>query len=218
MPNASLQTLRIAGRKIGPGEPVILSTGMATRAEIDEAVGTLRTAGCRQLALLKCTCAYPAAAEQMNLRTIPHLAETFSVPAGLSDHSLDPAVPAAAVACGACIIEKHLTLSRADGGPDDEEAAAVRLRRSLFVVVLLFEGCREEVKPAGVRDLVLLPDNDRRYGNVGESPLGTGEAFLDSAGDEVGNLPHAVDDLGRQLLEPVLQQSADLFRHDRGML
>lgn len=95
-----------------------MSTGMATLAEIDEAVRTLRKAGCMQLALLKCTSAYPSLPEDMNLRTIPHLAEAFLVPVGLSDHTLGIAVPVAAVALGACIIEKHLTLRRSDGGPD----------------------------------------------------------------------------------------------------
>jgi len=100
------------------GKPVIMSTGLATLAEIDEAVRTLREAGCTQLALLKCTSAYPSLPEDMNLRTIPHLAEAFQVPVGLSDHTLGIAVPVAAVALGACIIEKHLTLRRSDGGPD----------------------------------------------------------------------------------------------------
>lgn len=100
------------------GKPIIMSTGMATLAEIDEAVRTIREAGGTQLALLKCTSAYPALPEEMNLRTIPHLAEAFDVSVGLSDHTLDIAVPVAAVALGACIIEKHFTLSRADGGPD----------------------------------------------------------------------------------------------------
>ncbi len=100
------------------GKPMIVSTGMATLAEIDEAVSTARNAGATQLALLKCTSAYPALPEEMNLRTIPHLAEAFGVPAGLSDHSLGIAVPAAAVALGACIVEKHLSLSRAMKGPD----------------------------------------------------------------------------------------------------
>lgn len=100
------------------GKPVIMSTGMATLAEIDEAVATLRAAGCRQLALLKCVSAYPAPPEEMNLRTIPHLARAFGCPAGLSDHTLDIAVPVTAVALGACVIEKHFTLSRAAGGPD----------------------------------------------------------------------------------------------------
>lgn len=100
------------------GKPVIMSTGMSTLAEIEEAVQTLRQAGNTQLALLKCTSAYPAAPEDMNLRAIPYLAEAFKVPVGLSDHTLDIAVPVAAVALGACIIEKHLTFSRAAGGPD----------------------------------------------------------------------------------------------------
>jgi N-acetylneuraminate synthase len=100
------------------GKPVIMSTGMATLAEIDEAVRTLREAGCIQLALLKCTSAYPSLPGDMNLRTIPHLAQAFHVPVGLSDHTLGIAVPIAAVALGACIIEKHLALRRSDGGPD----------------------------------------------------------------------------------------------------
>jgi N-acetylneuraminate synthase len=100
------------------GKPVIMSTGMSTLSEIDEAVRTLREAGCTQLALLKCTSAYPSLPEDMNLRTIPHLAEAFHVPVGLSDHTLGIAVPVAAVALGACIIEKHLTLRRSDAGPD----------------------------------------------------------------------------------------------------
>jgi N-acetylneuraminate synthase len=100
------------------GKPVIMSTGMASLAEIDEAVRTLREAGCTQLALLKCTSAYPSPPEEMNLRTIPHLCKAFGVPVGLSDHTLGVSVPVAAVALGACIIEKHLTLRRSDGGPD----------------------------------------------------------------------------------------------------
>src|SRR5438132_3364220 len=106
-------------RKIAQtGKPVIMSTGMATLAEVDEAVKTLRAAGNKQLALLKCTSAYPAPADEVNLRTIPHLSEAFSVPVGLSDHTVGTAVPVAAVALGACIIEKHFTLSRSTPGPD----------------------------------------------------------------------------------------------------
>jgi pseudaminic acid synthase len=100
------------------GKPVIMSTGMSSLADIDEAVRAFRGAGGKQLALLKCTSAYPSPAAEMNLRTIPHLAAAFQVPAGLSDHTLDLAVPVAAVALGACIIEKHFTLSRATPGPD----------------------------------------------------------------------------------------------------
>jgi N-acetylneuraminate synthase len=100
------------------GKPLIISTGMASLEEIEEAVGVARTAGATQIALLKCTSAYPAPPEEMNLRTIPELASRFSVPAGLSDHTMGVAVPVAAVALGATIIEKHLTLSRSDPGPD----------------------------------------------------------------------------------------------------
>ena len=99
------------------GRPIIMSTGMGTLAEISDAVAVIKKAGV-PLALLKCTSAYPSPPESMNLRTIPHLAEAFDVPAGLSDHTLGISVPVAAVALGACIIEKHVTLSRNDPGPD----------------------------------------------------------------------------------------------------
>lgn len=97
---------------------VIMSTGMATLSEIDEAVKTLREFGTEQLLLLKCTSAYPAPAREMNLRTIVHMADAFNSPVGLSDHTIGYEVAVAAVALGATAIEKHLTLSRADGGPD----------------------------------------------------------------------------------------------------
>jgi len=110
--------LPLIRRIAGTGKPIIMSTGMATLSEIDEAVRTAREAGATQIALLKCTSAYPAPAEEMNLRTILHLAQAFGVPAGLSDHTLGIAVPVAAVALGACIVEKHFTLSRDVAGPD----------------------------------------------------------------------------------------------------
>ena len=100
------------------GKPLIMSTGMASIEEIEEAVAAARRAGATQIALLKCTSAYPARAEDMNLRTIPELAQRFQVPAGLSDHTMGVAAPVAAVALGASIIEKHLTLSRSTPGPD----------------------------------------------------------------------------------------------------
>jgi len=102
----------------GTGKPLIMSTGMASVEEIEEAVQSARAAGAKQIALLKCTSAYPAPVEEMNLRTIPEMARRFGVPVGLSDHTMGIAVPVAAVALGACIIEKHLTLSRATPGPD----------------------------------------------------------------------------------------------------
>ena len=100
------------------GKPLIISTGMATIEEIDEAVKSARASGATEIALLKCTSAYPAPAEEMNLRTIPEMARRFEVPVGLSDHTMGIAVPVAAVALGACIIEKHLALSRSTPGPD----------------------------------------------------------------------------------------------------
>lgn len=100
------------------GKPVIMSTGMGSLAEIDEAVTTLREHGTSDLTLLKCTSAYPAPSEEANLLTIPHLAQAFDCQAGLSDHTLGSSVAVAAVAVGACAIEKHFTLARADGGPD----------------------------------------------------------------------------------------------------
>jgi pseudaminic acid synthase len=100
------------------GKPLMLSTGMATIEEIDEAINAARTAGATQLALLRCTSSYPAPPEEMNLRSIPDLVRHFGLPVGLSDHTPGIAVSVAAVALGAALIEKHITLSRADGGPD----------------------------------------------------------------------------------------------------
>ena len=100
------------------GKPTIMSTGMASIGEIAEAVSITRDQGGCKIALLKCTSAYPASPKDMNLRTIPHLAQKFGVPVGLSDHTLGTSVPVAAVALGAAIIEKHLTLSRQLPTPD----------------------------------------------------------------------------------------------------
>lgn len=100
------------------GKPMIISTGMATLGEITEVMDAARSAGATDLVLLKCTSAYPAPPEEANLRTIPHMAETFGVPVGLSDHTLGIGVPVTAVAVGAVMIEKHFTLSRAVPGPD----------------------------------------------------------------------------------------------------
>ena len=99
-------------------KPLIVSTGMASMEEIREAVDAAKAAGAQQIALLKCTSAYPADFKDMNLRSIVQLVEKFNLPVGLSDHSLNPLVPLTAVALGACIIEKHLTLSRSVPGPD----------------------------------------------------------------------------------------------------
>lgn len=106
-------------KKIGSTKrPVIMSTGMASEEEIQEALDALHSSGCPDITLLKCTSAYPARPEDANLNTIPELAKKFGCKVGLSDHTLGIAVPVAAVALGARVIEKHFTLSRADGGAD----------------------------------------------------------------------------------------------------
>jgi pseudaminic acid synthase len=99
-------------------KPLIISTGMASLAEIDEGLRTAREAGAGPIALLRTNSGYPASPSEINLRCIPNLADTFDLVTGLSDHTLGIAVPVAAVAVGACIIEKHFTMSRAVPGPD----------------------------------------------------------------------------------------------------
>ena len=100
------------------GKPVIVSTGMATIDEIQQAIDSLKSHGCDQAALLKCTSAYPAPLETMNLSTITDLGSRFQIPIGLSDHTLASQAPVVSVCLGASIIEKHLTISRYDKGPD----------------------------------------------------------------------------------------------------
>ncbi|MCK6406654.1 MAG: pseudaminic acid synthase [Rhodocyclaceae bacterium] len=113
--NTDVQLIR---RVAATGKPLIMSTGMATVAELDESVRAARSAGCRDLILLKCTSTYPATAENTNLRTISHMRELFGCEVGLSDHTMGSGVSVASVALGATVIEKHFTLSRADGGVD----------------------------------------------------------------------------------------------------
>jgi N-acetylneuraminate synthase len=100
------------------GKPLIISTGMASIAELDEAVQAAREAGCKDLVLLKCTSTYPATPENTNILTIPHLQALFGCHVGISDHTMGVGVSVAAVALGARVIEKHFTLRRADGGVD----------------------------------------------------------------------------------------------------
>lgn len=113
--NADLPLIR---KVAATGKPMIISTGMATLAELDETVRTARENGCEDLVLLKCTSTYPATPENTDLRTIPHLRELFRCEVGLSDHTLGVGVGVAAVAFSATVIEKHFTLRRADGGVD----------------------------------------------------------------------------------------------------
>lgn len=100
------------------GKPMIISTGMATVAELDETVRTAREYGCQDLILLKCTSTYPATADGTNLLTIPHLRELFNCEVGISDHTMGIGVAVTSIALGATVVEKHFTLSRADGGVD----------------------------------------------------------------------------------------------------
>lgn len=113
--NTDLPLIR---RVAATGKPLIISTGMATAAEIDETVRASREAGCKDLILLKCTSTYPATAENTNILTIPHMRELFGCEVGLSDHTMGLGVSVAAVVLGATVIEKHFTLNRADGGVD----------------------------------------------------------------------------------------------------
>jgi pseudaminic acid synthase len=113
--NTDLPLIR---RVAATGKPLLISTGMATMAELEDAVRAARAAGCRDLVLLKCTSTYPASPESTNLLTIPHMRERFECEVGLSDHTMGAGVAIASVALGATVIEKHLTLNRGDGGVD----------------------------------------------------------------------------------------------------
>lgn len=113
--NTDLPLIR---RVAATGKPLIISTGMASAGEIDETVRAARADGCSDLILLKCTSTYPATAQNTNILTIPHMRSLFGCEVGLSDHTLGVGVAVASVALGATVIEKHFTLSRADGGVD----------------------------------------------------------------------------------------------------
>ena len=133
--NTDLPLIR---RVAATGKPLIISTGMATVAELDETVRAAREAGCKDLILLKCTSTYPATAGNTNILTIPHLRELFHCEVGLSDHTMGVGVSVASVALGASVIEKHFTLNRADGGvdstfsmePDEMEQLVVETERA----------------------------------------------------------------------------------------
>ena len=144
--------LPLIRRAAATGKPLIISTGMASLAELEQAVTTAREAGCSDLVLLKCTSTYPATPTNTNIRTIPHLRELFGCEVGLSDHTLGVGVSVAAVALGATVIEKHFTLARADGGVD-----------SAF-----------SLEPAELAALV--QETERAWQSLGEVRYGTTEA------------------------------------------
>jgi N-acetylneuraminate synthase len=150
------------------GKPIIMSTGMASIAELDEAVRAAREAGCRDLVLLKCTSTYPATPENTNLATIPHLRGLFGCEIGLSDHTMGVGVSVAAVALGATVIEKHFTLARADGGvdsafslePDELRALVVETGRAAAAMGKIAYGPTEAERKSLIfrRSLYLVRD------------------------------------------------------------
>ena len=138
------------------GKPLIISTGMASIAELDETVRAAREAGARDLVLLKCTSTYPATPENTNLRTIPHLRDLFGCEVGLSDHTMGVGASVAAVAFGATVIEKHFTLRRADGGvdstfsmePEEMAALVVETERARLALGGIAYGCTAAERPS----------------------------------------------------------------------
>ena len=135
--------LPLIARVARTGKPIIISTGMANLDEIGEAVGAARANGCNEIVLLHCVSSYPAPDEQSNVRTVPDLAERFGVVSGLSDHTFGSAVAVASIALGGCVVEKHFTLARADGGPD----AAFSLEPAEFRT--LVEDCKRAWRALG---------------------------------------------------------------------
>jgi N-acetylneuraminate synthase len=160
------------------GKPLVMSTGLATLDEVREAVDAARSAGATQIVLLKCTSAYPAPPEEMNLRAIPFLAETFGLPIGLSDHTLGTAVALGGVALGACLIEKHVILRRSDGGPD----AAFSLEPSELAE--LCTGVRTVHRALGRASFELGPEQARalhfRRSLILARDIARGEVFTDA--------------------------------------
>lgn len=151
--NTDLPLIR---RVAATGKPLIISTGMASIAELDETVKAARESGCRDLILLKCTSTYPATPENTNILTIPHMRQMFDCEVGLSDHTMGIGVSVASVAVGASVIEKHFTLNRADGGVD-----------STF-----------SMEPSEMRQLVI--ETERAWYSLGKVSYGVTEAERNS--------------------------------------
>lgn len=169
--NVDLPLIRKAART---GKPMIASTGMTTVSELADLVQTARDNGCTDLTLLKCTSSYPSSPEGTNLRTIPHMRELFGCEVGLSDHTLGIGVAVASVAVGAAVIEKHFTLSRADGGVDaafslepNEMAQLVRECRAAALAMgeVRYELAEQEKKSLQFRRSLYITE-DMRAGEV----------------------------------------------------
>lgn len=156
------------------GKPLIISTGMASLSEMSEAVQTARDAGCKELVLLKCTSTYPASPVNTNLRTIPHMRELFGCEVGLSDHTMGIGAAVASVVLGASVIEKHFTLSRADGGvdsafslePAELQALVVETRRAWEALGVVRYGPTEAEATAVTRRRSLYIAQDLQAGDV----------------------------------------------------
>lgn len=127
--------LELIAHVAAKGKPMIMSTGMATVSEIDEAVSTARRHGAPSVALLRCSSAYPAPQDEMDLHSIPHMAAVWGLPVGLSDHTLGVTAAISAVALGACIVEKHFTDSRSRPGPDSAFSAEPHEVRALVTAI-----------------------------------------------------------------------------------
>ena len=169
--NTDLPLIR---RVAATGKPLIISTGMATVAELDESVRAAREAGCKDLILLKCTSTYPATAANTNILTIPHLRELFGCEVGLSDHTIGVGASVASVALGATTIEKHFTLSRADGGvdsafslePEEMSMLVVETGRAWQSLGRVVYGPTEAEKPSTVFRRSIYVVHDLKAGDV----------------------------------------------------
>ena len=156
------------------GKPMIISTGMVTIAELDETVRIAREAGCRDLILLKCTSTYPATPENTNILTIPHMAKLFDCQVGLSDHTMGIGAAVASVALGATVIEKHFTLSRADGGvdsafsmePDEMRTLVVETKRAWQALGKVSYGPTEKEKKSLIFRRSLYIVQDMKKGDI----------------------------------------------------
>ena len=169
--NADLPLIR---KVAATGKPMIVSTGMATLADLDETVRTIREMGNEQFVLLKCTSTYPATPENSNVLTLPHMKELFQCEVGLSDHTMGVGVSVAAVAQGATVIEKHFTLSRADGGvdsafslePEDMTQLVVETKRAWQSLGRVQYGPTEAEKPSVKFRRSLYIAEDMKAGDV----------------------------------------------------
>ncbi|WP_078430400.1 pseudaminic acid synthase [Alkalihalobacterium alkalinitrilicum] len=162
-------------RKIAStGKPMIISTGMATVAEIDEAVRTVKASGAMKVILLKCTSTYPATTENSNILTIPHMRELFQCQVGLSDHTMGVGTAVASVALGSTVIEKHFTLSRADGGvdstfslePDEMQLLVIETKRAWESLGSVHYGSSQEEKVSLQYRRSLFASQDIKAGEV----------------------------------------------------